>query len=130
MVTIVDFGAFLGHRLKSNIKLFLQTIEENIDWEKNPGALSICTTFKMTNLQLPLHIFLMFYLKKKKGYMKHKNLMVSARGNINFVTSKHKIHKETINNHLLTMTSTGCQALQGNPRLSPVFDTRLCLWSP
>ena len=66
MVTIVDFGAFLGPRLKSNIKLFLQTIEENIDWEKKPGALSICTTFKMTNLQLPLHIFLMFYLKKKK----------------------------------------------------------------
>ena len=66
MVTIVDFGAFLGHRLKSNIKLFLQTIEENIDWEKNPGALSLCTTFKMTNLQLPLHIFLMFYLKNLK----------------------------------------------------------------
>ena len=50
MVTIVDFGAFLGPRLKSNIKLFLQTIEENIDWGKKPGALSICTTFKMTNL--------------------------------------------------------------------------------
>ena len=62
MVTIVDFGAFLGHRLKSNIKHFLQIIEENIDWGKK-GALSICTTFKMTNLQLPLHIFLLFYKK-------------------------------------------------------------------